>query len=615
MQRTAKYLGVSLLGMTLVLATASVWFWYRPVGLNNYINKATIALALPSPELLTSLGLIDNTPLDFHSGKLGDYTEAGDRETLQRLQRLRAGLDRYGPEGLEGQELISWRVTAWFMDNQIRLAGLSRGGYAIGGGATVNQLSGVTIDMPQLLSDQHVIKNEKSVQRYLSRLREYGRVLGEVRARVASDRSKGFVPPDFIIEKTLLSMRTFTEGGAANNALVTTLAPKLEALEHITSEQRTAYLEEAQTLVASEVLPGFEALISLHEEMIPEAGHDAGLWRLPDGEQLYKAALASNTTTDISADEIHKLGLSEVARLRVMIEDILAELGLTTGSMEERITRLTEDPTHLFANTEQGRAEILAYLEELNKEVIGVAGDYFMTLPHQPVDIVRVPAYAQDSSAFGYYRSPALDGSRAGRFYINLKDTAEAPRWTLPSLLYHEAAPGHHFQISSAQLIEDVPLLRQAINFNAYAEGWALYAEWLAANDMGLYDDDPLGRLGQLQYQIYRAVRLVVDTGLHAKRWTREQAIDYMIANTGTTEAEVTREIERYVVWPGQATGYMIGQLTIQRIRQAAENTLQDRFDLRAFHEALLSNGALPLGLLEDVMAEWIAEQAQVSPG
>ena len=252
---------------------------------------------------------------------------------------------------------------------------------------------------------------------------------------------------------------------------------------------------------------------------------------------------------------------------------------------------------------------MIGYLETFNDKVMARVDDFFITVPPQPLEIVRVPVHTEDSSAGGYYNAPALDGSRPGRFYINQKNTADNPRWTLPTLMIHEGSPGHHFQISASQLIEGVPLLRKMSPFNAFTEGWALYAERIAKTDMGLYDDDPLGDLGRLQAEMFRAVRLVVDTGLHAKRWSREDAIAYMVAKTGMTEAEVTREIERYVVWPGQATGYKTGQLALLDLRDVAETRLGEGFDIREFHELILMNGAMPLALLREQVEDWIALQ------
>jgi len=602
-----KWLKRVVMGLvaTLIVASAgaSMWFWFTPVGVNNYINKVTFQLAIDSPELLTYLGAIDNTPLDFHSGKLADYTREEEERSIAKLRNARAGLDAYGPEGLTGQELLTWKIAAWFFDDLLRQAELRYSGYR------VNQISGVTVNMPQFLTDTHVIKNEKSVRRYLSRLREFGRVLRETHARVIDDRENGVIPPDFVIEKALVGMNKFIEGGADNSPLVTTLGPKLDELEDVDENAAAAFINEATQLVSSEVIPGYEAIIGLFESMLPEATHDAGIWRLPNGEAIYAANLRSNTTTQYSPEEIHATGLAEVDRIEGEMLDILDSQGVMGDSFAERIRVLMDDPAHQFPNTDEGRAEMIAYLEAFDQKVMAIAADYFVTIPPQPLEIVRVPEYSQDSSPGGYYNGPALDGSRPGRFYINQKDTADNPRWTLPTLMIHEGSPGHHFQISTSQLIEGVPLLRRLSPFNAFSEGWALYSERIAKTDMGLYDDDPLGDLGRLQAEMFRAVRLVVDTGMHAKRWSREQAIEYMTAKTGMTNEEVTREIERYVVWPGQATAYKTGQLALLEMREDTEDALGERFSLRDFHEAVLMNGAMPLDILKETMADWAAAQ------
>jgi uncharacterized protein (DUF885 family) len=272
----------------------------------------------------------------------------------------------------------------------------------------------------------------------------------------------------------------------------------------------------------------------------------------------------------------------------------------------ERVDTLMTAPDQLYPNDDAGRAGMLAYLNSLKEGFDAKAPDYFRSLPTQKLEIVRVPEFAQDSSAGGYYNPPSLDGSRPGRFFINLRNTADYPKWTLPTLFYHEAEPGHHFQLSAAQNVKGVPIIRQVLTPSAFSEGWGLYAEQLA-KEMGLYDDDALGDLGRLQSEMFRAVRLVVDTGMHAKHWSREEAIAYMRAKTGMTEDEVTREIERYVAWPGQACSYKIGMLTILRLREKAKAALGDAFDIRDFHEEVLMNGGMPLGVLESVIDDWIA--------
>lgn len=593
-----------LFGLLLLIGLGAYsWFWWKPVGVNNYINKASLELLLDSPELLTSLGLIDNTPLDFHSNKLDSYTNEQQDKSLAKLRRARAGLNKYGPDGLDGQELLSWQIAAWFFDDLLRQAEFDYGEYP------VNQISGATVSTPQFLTDTHAIINEKSAKRYVSRVTDFGRVLREMKDQVEEYRDNGVVAPDFILVKAISGMESFIEGGAPNNPLVTTLPERLDKVESLSEARKSELIEQVTRAVETQVIPGYQAMIALHKELLQTASHDAGIWRIPEGRKIYAAALKSNTTTDLSANEIHNLGLSEVVRIEQEMDAILLTQGLNEGSVAQRVQSLMTDPAYIFPNNDEGRKQMLDFMVELNDALMEKAGDYFVTLPPQKLEIKRVPEYAQDSAPGGYYQGPALDGSRAGQFYINLKDTADNPRWTLPTLLYHEAAPGHHFQISRAMLIEDVPFLRTLSPFSAYTEGWALYAERLVATDMGMYDDNPLGNLGRLQAEMFRAVRLVVDTGLHDKRWSRERAIRFMIEKTGMTQEEVTREIERYSVWPGQATAYKTGQLAMLRLRTSAEERLGEKFVLRDFNEFLLANGAMPLGILEDTVEGWITDQ------
>ncbi|MFM8354145.1 MAG: DUF885 domain-containing protein, partial [Gammaproteobacteria bacterium] len=359
-----RLIGKLLLGLVLLLLLglggASVWFWFYPVTVNNVINQFTAALALKTPELLTGIGLIDNTPLDFHSGRLGDYTQAGEDEQIAALRAARARLDRFDPQALDANDRLSLEIAAWFLDDLLRQAAFAHGGYR------VNQISGVTVDLPQFLTDTHVIVDARSVERYLSRLSEFGRVLQETRARVEADRAAGVTPPDFIINKALVVMRSFIEQGAADNVLVTTLAPKLAGLEALDDAQRADALARAQALVASEVIPGYQTMIALFEDMALTATHDAGIWRIPDGERIYAAALQSNTTTNMSADEIHALGLAEVRRIEREMDAILVAEGLTEGTVADRARKLAEDPAHLFADDDAGRAAMLDYLHTLN---------------------------------------------------------------------------------------------------------------------------------------------------------------------------------------------------------------------------------------------------------
>ena len=303
---------IGLLGsLLLVAAGACMWFWFTPVGVNNYVNKVTLQLAIDSPELLTYLGAIDNTPLDFHSGKLADYTKEEEERSISKLRNAREGLNDYGPDGLSGQELLTWKIAAWFFDDQLRQAELRYSGYR------VNQISGVTVNMPQFLTDTHVIKNEKSVRRYLSRLAEFGRVLRETHERVTDDRANGVIPPDFVIEKALVGMNKFIEGGAAENPLVTTLGLKLEALDGLDGTTAGQLVDEAAQLVATEVIPGYQAMISLFESMLPEATHDAGIWRLPDGDAIYTTNCSRTQPRSIPPMKFMRQGLPRSTESKV----------------------------------------------------------------------------------------------------------------------------------------------------------------------------------------------------------------------------------------------------------------------------------------------------------
>ena len=596
----AALAGLLLLG----LGGASCWFWFTPVGLNNYINKITLQALMRSPESLTSLGLVDDTVLDFHGHKLTPFTREQELASLAFMRQAREGLNRYGPEGLEGQERLTWEIAAWMMDDQIAQAQFERGGYRL------TQLDGVTVQLPQFLTDVHPIRSPKGAQRYLQRMEAFADILQQAHERVEQDRDHGVVPPDFIVRRVLEQLRAFVAAPAAEHVLVTSLQERLKAVDTVGAAQAAELSRQAQAILERRIVPGYRKLITLHEALLQQTDSRAGIDRIPQGREIYAAALASHTTTRLTAQEIHALGLQEVAGLKAEMVAILNAQGIGQAqqSLAQRIADLNRQPGQVFPNTDEGRAAMIAHLYAIHERVMQAAPRHFKTVPPHPLEIVRVPEYQQDGSPGGYYNSPALDGSRPGRFYINLKDTADNPRWTLASFMIHEGAPGHHFQAAAALSIRGVPLMRQMANFTAYAEGWALYAERIAKTDMGLYEGDPLGDLGRLQAEMFRAARLVVDTGLHAKGWSREQAIDYMIEHTGMPAAEIEREVERYVVSPGQATAYKVGQLAILDMRREVEAALGPRFDAREFHEVVLMNGGMPLDLLRDNVRRWVKQ-------
>jgi uncharacterized protein (DUF885 family) len=353
----------------------------------------------------------------------------------------------------------------------------------------------------------------------------------------------------------------------------------------------------ATDIVAKSVYPALDRQITALEKLKPTTRAGDGAWRLTGGDAIYAEALRQATTTNFSPDEIHQMGLQQVADISGQIDAILKSQGFSQGSVGERLAALNKNPSQLYADSDAGRAELLAGLNAGVKDMYGRLPKAFATLPNQPLEIRRVPPEIQDGASNGYYRRAALDGSRPAIYFINLKDVGDWPKYTLPTLSYHEGVPGHHLQISIAQESKDIPTIRKLGFFSAYSEGWALYAEQLA-DELGVYANDPLGHAGFLQSFLFRAARLVVDTGLHAKRWSREQATDYMVETTGFARARSQREVERYCTQIGQACSYKVGHTAWLRARAEAQKALGTKFDLKQFHE-ILREGAMPLSILE----------------
>jgi uncharacterized protein (DUF885 family) len=362
----------------------------------------------------------------------------------------------------------------------------------------------------------------------------------------------------------------------------------------------------AQTILTREVYPAIQRQADALKAVRAGATHDGGVWRLPDGEAYYRYGLKNYTTSSMTPDEVHQMGLDQVAEISARADGLLKAQGLTQGTVGQRIAALGKDPRFVYPNTDEAKEELL---KELNVQMAAMQArmpDYFGRLPKSPCDIRRVPKAIEAGAPGGYYNSPSLDGKRPGIYWINLRDTAEQPRFTLPTLTYHEAIPGHHLQLALNNEAGDLPLIRKVIGFSGYSEGWALYAEELA-KEMGMYKTDPLGEIGMLHDAMFRAVRLVVDSGMHAKRWSREQALKFYIDTIGDKETAAITEIERYCVWPGQASSYMVGKLTFLKGRERARAALGKKFDIRKFHDTVLLSGGTPLKVLDNVIDGYIA--------
>ncbi|MGN7928452.1 MAG: DUF885 domain-containing protein [Sphingopyxis sp.] len=553
------------------------------------------------PEFATSLGA-DKGDRAAAKAKLADRSPAGIKKSHDLYRTGLKELKTIDPKKLSGMDLVNYETFRGPWEGYVKAYDtFSYGLHSWPEPHPVTQLSGTYRSIPDFLINQHSIANAADAEAYLARCADFAIQLDNETGRIKTDHAAGIIPPDFVIDRTLGQFDRIWAPAPAANGLTTNLAGK-------TKDIAGDWAGRCAAIVKDRIYPAMRRQADELRAVRSKATHDAGVWRLPKGDEYYAYALRFATTTGMTAEEVHKLGLDRVAELTARADAIFKAQGMTKGSVAERMLALGKDPRFLYPNTDAGKEKLIAELNSQMQAIQARLPETFGRLPKAKVEIRRVPADIEDGATGGYYQIPALDGSRPGAYYINLRDTAENPSWTLPTLTYHEASPGHHHQIALAQEATGIPRLRRLPAYSVYTEGWGLYAEQLA-DEMGVYENDPWGRLGYLQSYMFRAARLVADTGLHHFRWTREKAIQYYNETLGTPEGSNITEIERYCVWPGQATSYMVGQTSWVRIREKAKKTLGDKFDLRGFHDTALSAGAMPISVLESVIDRWVAAQ------
>lgn len=554
-----------------------------------------------SPELATSLGL-DKGELAWTKSELSDFSLTALAEnksnTARDLKSLRA-VDR---KQLSGMDAINYDTVDFVLSVQDEAnRKFEYGGQGVGVPYVLSQLSGSYQSMPDFLDAQHVIETKADADAYMARMEAFGRRMDQEAEVVRHDVALGVTPPDFAIDKALTQLKSFL-------AYEPDKAPLVVSVTRRTKDKNIGgdWSKAAQGLYVDKVRPAMQRQAELLESLRAKAVHDAGVWRLPDGEEYYRLSLRNYTTSNISPEEVHQTGLDLVRSLGAEADVLMKKAGYSRGTVGQRYRQMVEDPKQIYPNTDQGKEELLAKLNEQVKVISAKLPQWFGQLPKAPLEIRRTPPAIEAGAPGGYYNSPTLDGSRPGIYWINLRNTAEVPAWTLPTLTYHEGLPGHHLQLALNNEAGDLPLIRKVIGFSGYSEGWALYAEQLAV-EMGMYDNDVLGHIGMLHDAMFRAVRLVVDSGMHHKRWSREQALKYYIDNIGDAEPAAITEIERYCVWPGQASSYMVGKITWMNGRERAKKALGRKFDIRKFHDAGLLSGGTPLTVLDQVIDNYIA--------
>ena len=596
-----KWTGIVMLVVVLLVGSFAAHEWYadKPFLFRAYLDRAMVMQAFNDPETLTSLGFLESMGIKGHNAHLDDAHPDRTDEFFAEIKTFRDGLLQYDDADLDADQRLSKQIALYLVGMLEDMEPFRHHTYP------ANQISGIQSSFPSFMDSSHQVHTLEDAENYLSRMSELRRKHEQYLLGLKLRENRDIIPPRFVIERVLEQVRDFVATPPEKNILYTSLAKKMEEAEAIDAAQAEDILARVAASIEEDVYPAYDLFINYFSELEAKAGDDHGYWHLPNGEAAYRLALRLFTTTSYTADEIHEIGLAEVDRIQAEMLEIFDAEGIDTSQgYMDAMEAYSSRPEFYYEDSDAGREKILADYQVILDELEAGIGDAFNLQPAAGLEVLRVPEFKEKTSAGAYYEQPAIDGSRPGRFYANLYDIKATPKFGMRTLAVHEGIPGHHFQIAIAMELEGMPLLRRFSLFTAYVEGWALYAERVAW-EQGLMPT-PADNIGRLTAELFRAVRLVVDTGIHHKRWTREEAIDYMLANTGMAESDVVAEIERYIVWPGQATAYKVGMMKLLELRQKAMDELGDDFDIRDFHDVVLKNGAVPLDILEQIVNGYI---------
>jgi len=575
-------------------------FVFKPFSLNHFLTRELVYDALKSPEILTYMGVLEEYGFRSHNGKLSDYSLKKDSDDLREIKKKYRIVNSYQDEHLTSDELTSKKIALFQLRNEID----ERTKYPYHN-YPLRQMNGLHTQILEFMTDVHPIKDLKDGEYYLSRLEMIPIVFSQIHEKMTKRKELKIFPPTFMVQRVIDQINNVLSLSIDENPIITIFEEKLLKLE-LTEEQVSDLRERAIYIFNEKVLPSYKSLLKHMEEILPLANLNDGVWSLPDGDNYYVLKLRKMTTSNFTAEEIHQIGLSEVERISREITKILKAEGYENfENIGSILIQLNESDRFLFPDTQESREEIINIYNDIIIESSKIMSSYFHRLPKADVIVKPVPSYSEESAAGGYYRGPSMDGTRPGIFYANLYDIKATPKFGMKTLAFHEAIPGHHFQIALNLENKELGFYRRfGVNATAYTEGWALYAEQLAV-EIGL-SEDPFDKIGFLQSELFRAVRLVVDTGIHYKKWTREEAITYMFEKTGKAMSSVVAEIERYISWPGQACSYKIGMIKILELRQKAKELLGEDFEIKDFHDFIIENGEIPLTILEDNFKKWI---------
>lgn len=575
----------------------------------RYYRQSVQNLLTARSTYATVLGVDESVAGDGFQSKLGDYSPDADKQLRQGFRALN--------KQIETQETNAGQAA----ENKAVMMHLNRyyGGaddFSIGyidpwmglSPFIVNQINGPLIDVPNQIVTNQPLQSEADVLAYIARLEAFDGFVQSLVAKLDADVSEDWIPPKVIVEKAIKALESFVAPVVKEHPLYLRLSTELPNIHDVSAERRDDLLAQAEQAIEQNVYGSYGLMIHLQQQLVMKARPEAGIWAQPNGAAYYREAVKNLGDTDLTPDEIHQLGLDEVARINSELDVLLQSQDYDEGTVAERLMAVNQDPAYLYEDSDAGRLNVIADLNRYIDEFTPKLAAMFNSTPPYGIEVRPFSKAREASAPGGMYSSPSIDGSQPGIYWINLRDIKAVPTFEMKTLTYHEANPGHHWQIATNLAQDDLPLLRRIASFNAYSEGWALYAE-LLAKEMGQYEDDPMSDVGRLKAELFRAVRLVVDTGLHHKKWSREQAIDYMKTVGAVVESDAVAEVERYMVWPGQALGYKLGMIEILKLREYAQKQLGDDFSMKDFHDWILIGGAVPMGLLKKRVNQAINEQ------
>ena len=593
--------------LVIVVALFSIYlanlFLMKPYSIDHYLGKELVLGLVDSPEALTYVGILDRFNwLTKHNSRLSIPEENDLEEGIKELEKGIKTLYKYRDSSLTDVQKVTKKIAIFDLENNLKeLKEFPYLDYPL------NQIGGIHLNTIEFMSDMHPVRTKSEANDFIKRVELIRDVYEGTLKDLEKQANSGIYPPEFVYGHVINQLNDFINYSFEEHPLYTQFMMKVKEL-NITDKELDDFDKRIKKAIEDSVTPGFKLLLGFMERTKKNANKNHGIWSQPGGDDYYKLRIRTYTTTDYTPEFIHQTGLSEVERITNRMREILTSLGYDTSkSVGQLMNELNENPDFLYADTPDRKEIIVNDYTEMVNEAIEVMTEYFHTMPKSDVVVKAVPEYSEQTAAGGYYQAPALDGSRPGVFYANLYDIKQTPTYSMRTLTYHEATPGHHHQIAHSLENESLTLYRRfGYGTSAFSEGWALYAEQLAL-EAGLAEN-PYDELGILQSEIFRAVRLVVDTGMHYKKWTREEAMKYMKSITGMSDTEVRVEIERYIVWPGQALSYKVGMLKMLELRDKAKNELGDKFNIKDFHSAVLDHGNPPLFIVEEMVNKMIEE-------